>query len=1127
MLLDLIFESSDEHTQPAEAQTFKLYERGGRYLLPDVVLVTEPGARPQVRLQGIRVTVESDAADRGQLRHVLESTWRPPATPGWVTARAVLSTGVAVGVTMLDFAFRTSQGAPVRANVAWTYVYTGEEGEPVERTARTSLVFMRPGVAPPKRPARPVDPDAVRYGVPAALPRPILENGDHPGFAAVDFGYSSSTVTIFDHRDVGKFAIDPAQAARLGAELADLIEFGPADTHPELSTAWDRQRELLLEEIRDFDESLRGMTQDAVVKRLRGGPAMANGVWPLLDAVCTALETRLTQAGGPLRAWLAPRLLDAHENAFTVPPLREMFLRQVVFDDLQGTREIPSLVTPRPGEPITVTLGEDGPEAIRGLKSKLLKPEPLPGRTGQDGREANSLDLIAHALLRLVEHAERFAHKDSDGRPRAIRRLVVTYPTVTPPGARERLERIADHTLRMDLVTTDFDEGVAAGLFFMLRDFGSNRREFGVEAMRARSVKIADDPPTWRQHMLVLDIGAGTTDIALIRLTLTDMTEPADTEPGLAFGRYYVIKPEVLNSTGDPQLGGDFMTLRVFYWIKAAIVDTILAGRDENPDQADRREQLRNRVFPNETEPFSLAEAVLNSGAEAAAPPGVRAVLRSVIPTNWKDNPDATQNAFQLLWRLAEDVKIALSGDTTTFTISNRTLSQIIPTSAEELLPLLPADGIELRAADLDRLVRPVLTEAVKLATWLVDNTLGADESLDRVMLSGKPSKMPLLKQVVVEELGRLESDDAKRNLEWNRSAVTVEAEYAKQAASIGACWAHSVRDRAAAQVARRDEMAKGRTQILLDVDNLGVTLPCSLHLAHLGSDVEVLLEAGAPLVRLSSETIGARSPRWVDMMANFQVNRPLRTDFSIGWGVFNYPQHAVREGLPANREMYAPAADGSRGARVKAELEVDQTLKPYLNLCQGRPHYHIPSDGEIIELRQALADEYWHDVERRLRELPAAVWVTGAPGQGEPHGVERELFPIWSPSPDDDVTTWFTEFFRETDDAAIKPRPGRLSAPLPPPPEDGRYVFFLRWPNGDRTPLGPLEAPGERGPMSRYVASLDVRGNLALHVGMPPYWKADSLREVEQFPGKVYRVAMDNIESPLNPERDPFTGRH
>ena len=59
---------------------------------------------------------------------------------------------------------------------------------------------------------------------------------------------------------------------------------------------------------------------------------------------------------------------------------------------------------------------------------------------------------------------------------------------------------------------------------------------------------------------------------------------------------------------------------------------------------------------------------------------------------------------------------------------------------------------------------------------------------------------------------------------------MTVGAEYAKQA-SVGVCWAQSFRDRAIRLEEAREGLARGQTRVVIDVDNLPHTLPCSFGL--------------------------------------------------------------------------------------------------------------------------------------------------------------------------------------------------------------------------------------------------------------------------------------------------------
>jgi hypothetical protein len=375
----------------------------------------------------------------------------------------------------------------------------------------------------------------------------------------------------------------------------------------------------------------------------------------------------------------------------------------------------------------------------------------------------------------------------------------------------------------------------------------------------------------------------------------------------------------------------------------------------------------------------------------------------------------------------------------------------------------------------------------------------------------------------VVEELAA--DDDKQEPLNWNPAALSVESEYAKQAASIGACWAQSVRNRAVGQADAKPDLLKGRTQIMIDVDNLTHTLPCAFEIQRLGADDLELLAAGTPLHEVdSSGTVGVRS-EWVGLTADFQVNRPLNNSLSIQWGVFHFRWLAEREDFSPS-DIWTVSSDAVVPGKVRAQLEMTQALAPWLHLSQGEPHYLMPPKPNI-DLGRAFGKQYLHDSERRLTEIPAAVWVRGQANRDHPDGVTQELFEAWLPGPDDDVATRFPAFFRTGDDPDLPPTRGQISQPLPPPASNGEYQFFLRWPDGREEHLAPERAVGQRGPTARFVATLDQRGGLTLHRGNPPYWPAITLRGVQENAGSVFKVRMDPGVPSLKDSWDPFNGSH
>src|SRR5207244_3995143 len=99
-----------------------------------------------------------------------------------------------------------------------------------------------------------------------------------------------------------------------------------------------------------------------------------------------------------------------------------------------------------------------------------------------------------------------------------VRRAVVTYPTVAPPSVRREVETLV-RELRFPDVVTDYDEAVAAALFYLHREFGGSL-DLGPEVFKARSRR---DKNKWFQNVLVLDIGGGSTDLALLQLTLEEV----------------------------------------------------------------------------------------------------------------------------------------------------------------------------------------------------------------------------------------------------------------------------------------------------------------------------------------------------------------------------------------------------------------------------------------------------------------------------------------------------------------------------------------------------------------------------------------------------------------------------
>jgi hypothetical protein len=104
----------------------------------------------------------------------------------------------------------------------------------------------------------------------------------------------------------------------------------------------------------------------------------------------------------------------------------------------------------------------------------------------------------------------------------------------------------------------------------------------------------------------------------------------------------------------------------------------------------------------------------------------------------------------------------------------------------------------------------------------------------------------------------------------------------------------------------------------------------------------------------------------------------------------------------------------------------------------------------------------------------------------------------------------------------------GAVSSRLPEPPLGGRWTFHYRDDNGGLHHIGEHAPPRRTGQLAiRYYASVDARGDLRVHAGGVPFWMAESLAEVQDKPGSVYRARMVSTFDDYQPGRDPFNGRH
>ncbi|MGW6911303.1 hypothetical protein [Streptomyces sp. NPDC054940] len=1022
---------------------------------------------------------------------------------------------------------------------------TGREvrGIPFRSGAYCAVAFLSPAAPPPDVPPAAQPTPTLATAVPEApLPAagPAAAAGrarsrvpdrddEYLGHAAIDYGTCNSTVTLYDGQYKVREPFSPARVARL---REGVLKHVLGEPYPDL--------------VRDEWESVLALTQAGMSDggtadprspaELVGAEAGTGGLFRL----CLLLEQRLPDCSQLLRAELATRLHRCYDAAFDVPPLEQMRLFPVELGD--GTAEVSSRLEVLSVDPLTVRLGE--PErlpaaamtsaggvaqaplaSLRGLKLQLGRErvlDELPGRP-----PPTSDMLIQSALGYLVDRADRYISRQDPGLLGSgrLNDLVVTYPTVATPDVRRALKSLVSEGLGVSRVSMHFDEAVAAVMFFVMKDFGGDPG-LGVEAFRARSRRLGSGS-AWTQNILAIDIGGGTLDIALLTLTLRDTTpvEVLRHPDADRLGRHYTLTPTVQGSSGHTRLGGELLTLSVFHWLKSELADRLIAA---HPERFRSDLQEAKSVYLDKTGhylPGSLARDTHSAQAERRAQ--ARRLAEAVVPTCWRTAPTSElarmRWAFEQLWNLAEQAKIHLGGSAST-SASDPSPYRFGEQELSGLLDSLgrggdPRTGVEfeLDAAGFRRLVKGHLEGVAALADGLLGERLLKDEPLDRVILTGKSSAMPVVREVLIRRLGK------GRELDWDPANIEVEREYAKTATSIGAAWAEQVRQTSFTSQGAVDALEDGRTIVQIDVDNLHFSLPCRFELSLLEGVGDRTLFGANTMLHHRVHSVGeppvlaVRSAKAQPIQDVIRVVRVRQGADDITWGQFKCPEpDRSRAGDPAGGFPVRIWPD-----KIMARYEITVDLDVYAYFSQGAPHYTVDPRVPSIDVWKRLAKAGLLKRGDRSETVPMTISVNYTIAGSAQAGRGQPVFAADSA---------FTEVFHDSDAPAAPARRGLLGVgPLPESPASGEWEFGVTIQERDtvRTmTLGRLPRPEtEAKSRALFVASLDEHGALRVHLGGVPFWKARDQEHVENEPGRVLRHLMTVPDKGRADQDDPFGG--
>ena len=989
-----------------------------------------------------------------------------------------------------------------------------------------------------------------------------------PGWLVIDLGTTNSTVTVHDNWPLLPLQGLPEEqeeylrqrlAAWLGKSAAEALGGGR-----KFEAEWQRLKTTVAR-----TAGLSG--PEALPASLTSSQANR------LHEVIAQTELALRTFPEPFRRAVNRGLTRCYKEALDVPPLRrfQLFPIKLDLDTNQETvaseLEILRVEDNGPDDHwVTIQVGKKAQrnhmEAIAqaeeaNLERVLQRFYPSPKRyfgTRHAGfaldLEGRRVEVTADQLMRagwqqLIQLTEKARSGDPRFSKGPFRRAVITYPTVAPPSVRQKIHQLVKD-LNIADVRTDYDEAVAAAIFYFMREY-SSYPELGLESFKARC-RVRTET-SWTQNVLVFDIGGGTTDVALIQFTLSEEPVFNPGEERGAGGRYYKVTPRLLGSTGETNLGGELMTLRVYRLLKGLLADRLLALAQE---QRFRSEPLKALLAGG-----LLEEAVDAKGRyvpgwiprviEEENPDGGSSRLRDalnlaerVLPTRWGHKGENRLNrlqAFHTLWDYAEEAKKKL-GSKPLSGAAPQTIYELKADRVQALLQQCFADGsyscadaakdlrILLTVDQMERAIRKVVEDAVKKAGEMLER-LRDNELVDWLILSGQSCNLALVDREIRSRF------EKTRKFVWNPERVTFLPNYAKLSTSIGACYAEvlrrnrfSPRDEATKKDARR-----GLNTLYFDINNLFSFLPCSFVIALPGGD-RVLFRAGQELFDLDGidreedQRAKARSD-WQGAALQITV---FRQDSAEGrkrpWGVYAGQDLVNSLGLSENEWL----------DQVKLQYEVDhQQLLQVLacRMTEGReePDYVLSGKEPLCDLNAAL------------QQLAARTLATPATQVARAQPATVPALPVlfneqgelqWTLAVGDGRSPQVTLFKPgqkltaqlRFEGAVEQVRKGMRSAePVREFLDTGWLFVWGRAPGSEVwNPLGQVQQPGGKPTFRRkYQASLDQDGRLRLHCGEMRYWESAEETVLRDRPGCVLRKPLAPLDQDADEDRNPFSGGH
>lgn len=952
---------------------------------------------------------------------------------------------------------------------------------------------------------------------------------DFPGWLAIDFGTSNSTVTLFDPGMIAPpTGLPQEQENKLRHILKRWLEPGFwVGSHGVSESNW---QDFVAGVNRALKLAGKGQLQEIV----------ANGKSFELQEALRQIELSLVlYQSEAFRRGISSQLYSLYHTVFREPPLQWQGLTPSILDLDTEAREIPSeLEIVESGSPLTVKMGyrakrdrlqamSDPKVDLDTIRKKFLhSPKRYLGQNqkidvvlANEPHQIEAQDLIQAAWNRLIELTDSYRQLGneqlSEGR---FQTAVVTYPAVAPPSVRHQVRESLE-ALGIPDVQTTYDEAISSAMFFLWRELGRDVR-IGIEAFKTR---CHYDQGKWSQNLLVLDIGGGTTDLALIQLILEEVNPFSPGEDRGLGGRYYVITPKLLGSSGHLHLGGELLTLRIFRVLKVALADCLLTAVSKGTLTSQKLSDsmlLIDERFRDSNDQF-LSGTLLASVDTDNVKPGqaykdALDAAETVLPTRW-ENASSRLQAFYTLWDKAEEAKLSLGkmpkpepflwstvkvGDL----LKQSGINDYEPKDLNDFCRELNSDAFTLTLERFEQAVRPVIREAVEIASGLVNSR---KQKIDWLILSGKTCGLDMVSQEVRQVFSE------SNYFVWNPERVTFVADYAKLATSVGACYIEKLRRFVYAPDRAKDFLRRGFNQLYINVKNLSNFLPSDFKKITLETGQEELIfKANAPLYQLDSEHMGKARSEWLPTSISIDVKREDYKGRAIFWGGFNSSNQITKELAMGDPEFLN---------EVSVQFEINHQLDIRLFFCRGKPHYRIDTDLPSIDVRKALPGGLRTDKVFSSEGLEWDILVDAdIAAAAQVVGGETILFTVSSTCDDT---------FHYQAQTGSEPTIGKgvISQILEPFPKSGEHKVYARHRDTqDMQLLGDFSEPtNETEYPCLYCISLDENGILRFHSGEVPYWNSDQKEVLKNKAGCVYQADLERQPPKPEKDRDPFTGIH